>query len=195
MQDLILGFFQSSSAVTIFVLSWLALYLFLTLWIFLFRFVAILFACRDENRSLRMLIAGDLQLPASIASIQGIVEEGISKEIMHIWKHRILQQASKGLTFLGIVASTAPFIGLFGTVVEILEAFSQLTEGGQVSFDVVAPIISKALIATASGILTAIPAYSFHLILKRKLYDLSTILQMELDYLLSRQDSQQQLRF
>lgn len=195
MQDLILGFFQSSSAITIFVLSWLALYLFLTLWVFLFRFIAILLACRDEDRSLKMLIAGDLQLPTSIASIQGIVGEGISKEIMHIWKHRILQQASKGLTFLGIVASTAPFIGLFGTVVEILEAFSQLTEGGQVSFDIVAPIISKALIATASGILTAIPAYSFHLILKRKLYDLSTILQMELDYLLSRQDFQQQLRF
>lgn len=195
MQDLLLGFFHSSSAVTIFVLSWLALYLFLTLWIFLFRFAKIAYSCRDEDRSLRMLVAGDLQLPASIVSIQGIVDEGISKEIMHIWKHRILQEASKGLTFLGIVASTAPFIGLFGTVVEILEAFSQLTEGGQVSFDVVAPIISKALIATASGILTAIPAYSFHLILKRKLYDLSTILQMELDYLLSRQDFQQQLRF
>lgn len=195
MQDLILGFFQSSSAVTILVLSWLALYLFLTLWVFLFRFAAIIFACRDEDRSLRMLIAGDLQLPASITSIQGIVEEGISKEIMYIWKHRILQQASKGLTFLGIVASTAPFIGLFGTVVEILEAFSQLTEGGQVSFDIVAPIISKALVATASGILTAIPAYSFHLVLKRKLYDLNTILQIELDYLLSRQDFQQQLRF
>lgn len=195
MQDLILGFFQSSSAITIFVLSWLSLYFFLILWVFLFRFIAIIFACRDEDRSLKMLIAGDLQLPASTTSIQGIVGEGISKEIMYIWKHRILQQASRGLTFLGIVASTAPFIGLFGTVVEILEAFSQLTEGGQVSFDIVAPIISKALIATASGILTAIPAYSFHLILKRKLYDLSTILQMELDYLLSRQDLQQQLRF
>lgn len=195
MQDLILAFFHSSSAITIFVLSWLSLYFFLTLWVFLFRFIALLFACRDEDRSLKMLIAGDLQLPASITSIQGIVGEGISKEIMHIWKHRILQQASKGLTFLSIVASTAPFIGLFGTVVEILEAFSQLTGGGQVSFDVVAPIISKALIATASGILTAIPAYSFHLILKRKLYDLGTILQMELDYLLSRQDLQQQLRF
>lgn len=194
MQDLILTFLQSSSGVTIFVLAWLALYLFLTLWTFLYRFVSVLFLCRDEDRSLRMLIAGDLQLPASINSIQGIVEEGVNKEIMHIWKHRILQQASRGLTFLGIVASTAPFIGLFGTVIEILEAFSQLTEGGQVSFDVIAPIISKALIATASGILTAIPAYSFHLVLKRKIYDLSVLLQMELDYLLSRQDSQQ-LRF
>lgn len=194
MQDLILTFLQSSSGVTIFVLAWLALYLFLTLWTFLYRFASVLFLCRDEDRSLRMLIAGDLQLPTSINSIQGIVEEGVNKEIMHIWKHRILQQASRGLTFLGIVASTAPFIGLFGTVIEILEAFSQLTEGGQVSFDVIAPIISKALIATASGILTAIPAYSFHLVLKRKIYDLSVLLQMELDYLLSRQDSQQ-LRF
>lgn len=195
MQDLILEFFRSSSAITLFVLCWLALYLFLTLWIFLFRFISIILTCRDEDRSLRMLISGDLQLPTSVIVIQGIVGDGVNREVMQIWKHRILQQASKGLTFLGIVASTAPFIGLFGTVVEILEAFSRLTDGGQVSFDIVAPIISKALVATASGILTAIPAYSFHLVLKRKIYDLSTILQMEFDYLFSRRDFQQQIRF
>lgn len=150
--------------------------------------------CRDENLSLRMIVSGEKIYPSSIVLIQGIVGDGINKEIMGIWKHQILQKASRGMTFLAIVASTSPFIGLFGTVIEILEAFFQLGGGGQVSFDTVAPIISKALIATATGILTAIPAYSFHLILKRKMYDLSVVLQMELDFLLSRQD-QNQIRF
>lgn len=195
MQDLLVGFLQSSSAISVVVLFWLALYFLLTLWVFLYRFISLTYYCRDEHRSLKMLISGEMQFPASISLIQGIVGEGANREIMHIWKHQILQKASKGLTLLGIVASTAPFIGLFGTVIEILEAFFQLGGGGQVSFDVVAPIISKALIATAAGILTAIPAYSFHLVLKRKLYDLSVVLQMELDYILSRQDMQREIRF
>lgn len=195
MQDLLVGFLQSSSMVSIAVLSWLALYFLLTLWVFFYRFISLTYYCKDENRSLKMLISGESHFPASISSIQGIIGEGANREIMHIWKHQILQKASKGLTLLGIVASTAPFIGLFGTVVEILEAFFQLGGGGKVSFDLVAPIISKALVATAAGILTAIPAYSFHLVLKRKLYDLSVTLQMELDYLLSRQEIQREIRF
>lgn len=194
MLELISDFLQSSSLVSVVVLCWLALYMFLTLWVFLYRFMAISYFNKDESRSLRMLISGELSYPASINLIQGIVGESVNREILHIWKHQILQKASKGLTFLAIVASTSPFIGLFGTVIEILEAFFQLGSGGQVSFDVVAPIISKALIATATGILTAIPAYSFHLVLKRKLYNLGVTLQMELDYLLSRQD-QNQIRF
>ncbi|MCE3046886.1 MotA/TolQ/ExbB proton channel family protein [Helicobacter kayseriensis] len=194
MVELVINFLHSSSVVSVVVLGWLAFYMFLTLWVFLYRFMAISSYCRDENLSLRMLVSGEKMYPSSIVLIQGIVGDGINKEIMGIWKHQILQKASRGMTFLAIVASTAPFIGLFGTVIEILEAFFQLGGGGQVSFDTVAPIISKALIATATGILTAIPAYSFHLILKRKMYDLNVVLQMELDFLLSRQD-QNQIRF
>lgn len=194
MFDLISDFLRSTSLISIMVLCWLAFYMFLTLWVFIYRFFVVIYLCRDENRSLRMLIAEEINYPLSVSSIQGIVGDGVNREIMHIWKHQILQKASRGLTVLAIVASTSPFIGLFGTVIEILEAFFKLGGGGQVSFDVVAPIISKALIATAAGILTAIPAYSFHLILKRKLYDLGVVLQMELDYLLSRKD-QNQIRF
>ncbi len=175
-------------------MAWLALYMLMTLWVFFYRFAAINSLCQDENRSLGMLVSGELSHPSSIKAIRGIVENGVNRELLGIWKHQILQKASRGLTLLAIVASTAPFIGLFGTVIEILEAFFQLGGGGQVSFDLVAPIISKALIATAAGILTAIPAYSFHLVLKRKLYDLGVVLQMELDLMLSRQD-QNQIRF
>lgn len=194
MVELFVNFAHTSSAISLIVLCWLAFYLFLTFWAFLYRFVGISSMIKKENASLQSLVADESNLPLSISKIEGIVGEGVGKEVLHIWKQKILQDSSKGLTLLGIVASTAPFVGLFGTVVEILEAFSYLGGGeGKVAFDTVAPVISKALIATAAGILTAIPAYSFHLILKRKCYDLSLVLQMQIDYLMSKQT--QQLRF
>lgn len=194
MVEFFVNFAHTSSTISLIVLCWLAFYLFLTFWAFLYRFVGISSMIKKENASLQSLIADESNLPLSISKIEGIVGEGVGKEVLHIWKQKILQDSSKGLTLLGIVASTAPFVGLFGTVVEILEAFSYLGGGeGKVAFDTVAPVISKALIATAAGILTAIPAYSFHLILKRKCYDLSLVLQMQIDYLMSKQT--QQLRF
>lgn len=195
MYEIMLGFLHSSSTISILVLCWLAFYLFLTLWVFFYRYMILGIAIKGEKQALKMLISKEIDLPKSAKNIEGIVGGNVGKEILHIWKQQILQNASKGLTVLGIVASTAPFIGLFGTVVEILEAFFQLGGGGKVAFDTVAPIISKALVATAAGILTAIPAYSFHLILKRRLYDLNVLLQMELDFLISKKETQQQIRF
>lgn len=196
MYDILVKFAHTSSAISLVVLCWLAFYLFLTFWTFLYRFLGISSMIKKENRSLQTLVADESNLPTSITIVQGIVGESVGKEVLHIWKQKLLQDASKGLTLLGIVASTAPFVGLFGTVVEILEAFSYLGGGeGKVAFDTVAPVISKALIATAAGILTAIPAYSFHLILKRKCYDLGLVLQMQIDYLMSKQIQSQQLRF
>lgn len=195
MFEFLMQYAHTSSKISIIVLCWLAFYLFLTFWAFLYRFFAINSTIKKEDKSLQSLVADEISLPSSITIIQGIVGESVGKEVLHIWKQKILQDASKGLTLLGIVASTAPFVGLFGTVVEILEAFSFLGGGeGKVAFDTVAPVISKALIATAAGILTAIPAYSFHLILKRKCYILSLTLQMQIDYLMSKQQSHQ-LRF
>lgn len=196
MYDILMKFAHTSSAISLVVLCWLAFYLFLTFWTFLYRFMGISSTIKKENHSLQTLVADESNLPTSITIVQGIVGESVGKEVLHIWKQKLLQDASKGLTLLGIVASTAPFVGLFGTVVEILEAFSYLGGGeGKVAFDTVAPVISKALVATAAGILTAIPAYSFHLILKRKCYDLGLVLQMQIDYLMSKQIQSQQLRF
>jgi biopolymer transport protein TolQ len=62
------------------------------------------------------------------------------------------------VTFLGTTGSTAPFIGLFGTVVGILSAFTKLGSGGGATIDVVGPDIGFALIATAVGLAAAIPA-------------------------------------
>ncbi|MFT4626169.1 MAG: biopolymer transport protein TolQ [Myxococcota bacterium] len=62
------------------------------------------------------------------------------------------------VTFLATTGSTAPFIGLLGTVWGILRAFQKLGGGGQATIDVVGPDIAHALIATAVGLFAAIPA-------------------------------------
>ncbi|NOY13516.1 MAG: protein TolQ [Deltaproteobacteria bacterium] len=64
----------------------------------------------------------------------------------------------KYLTFLATTGSTAPFIGLFGTVWGIMDAFHGIGKTGSASLAVVAPGISEALIATAIGLAAAIPA-------------------------------------
>ena len=60
--------------------------------------------------------------------------------------------------FLATVASVAPFIGLFGTVVGITIAFQRIGTTGSTNLAVVGPSISEALIATAAGLFAAIPA-------------------------------------
>ncbi len=64
----------------------------------------------------------------------------------------------RGLTFLATTASTAPFIGLFGTVWGIMTAFMGLSTTTTSSIQAVAPGIAEALIATAVGLAAAIPA-------------------------------------
>ncbi|MGZ8135940.1 MAG: MotA/TolQ/ExbB proton channel family protein [Methylococcaceae bacterium] len=71
-----------------------------------------------------------------------------------------------GLTLLASIGSTAPFVGLFGTVLGIMHAMHQITESGSTSLDVVAGPIGDALVATAIGIAVAVPAvlaYNFFL--------------------------------
>ncbi len=96
--------------------------------------------------------------------------------------------ATRNLTLLSIIASTSPFIGLFGTVVGILETFSKLGDQASAALNIVAPAISEALVATAAGILVAIFAYSFHLILKRKAYELSSLLASQSKMMLAQID-------
>ncbi len=68
------------------------------------------------------------------------------------------QRLEKFLTFLATTGSTAPFIGLFGTVWGIMDSFQSSGQTGSASLAVVAPGISEALIATAIGLVAAIPA-------------------------------------
>ena len=69
-----------------------------------------------------------------------------------------MSKISKGYTFLATVGSTAPFIGLFGTVWGIMNSFQSIAISRNTSLAIVAPGIAEALFATALGLLAAIPA-------------------------------------
>ncbi len=76
------------------------------------------------------------------------------------------------LSFLATTGSSAPFIGLFGTVVGIIDAFGAIGQAGSASLAVVAPGIAEALIATAVGLLAAIPATIFYNVFVARLREL-----------------------
>ena len=81
--------------------------------------------------------------------ISSILEVNIEKQMSKI---------DKGFTFLATVGSTAPFIGLFGTVWGIMNSFQSIAISRNTSLAIVAPGIAEALFATALGLLAAIPA-------------------------------------
>jgi biopolymer transport protein TolQ len=81
--------------------------------------------------------------------VTAMLEVGIEKQMNNV---------EKGFTFLATVGSTAPFIGLFGTVWGIMNSFQSIAISRNTSLAIVAPGIAEALFATALGLLAAIPA-------------------------------------
>lgn len=106
--------------------------------------------------------------PAAILlrGLGNILDQGMPQEIAEKAYDRTTRrlllassaQLRRGLGFLATVGSTAPFIGLFGTVLGIVNAFAQMAATGQGGLAVVAGGIAEALVTTALGILAAIPA-------------------------------------
>ncbi len=78
------------------------------------------------------------------------------------------------LWILGTIGSSAPFIGLFGTVVGIIKSFESISASGKSGFAVVAGGLGEALIATASGIIVAVVAVIFYNFFQNRLSELST---------------------
>jgi biopolymer transport protein TolQ len=72
------------------------------------------------------------------------------------------ENLQRGLPILATIGSTAPFIGLFGTVIGIMNAFIEIAEQQNTNLAVVAPGIAEALLATGLGLLAAIPAVIFY---------------------------------
>ena len=81
--------------------------------------------------------------------MNGMLESGIEKQMSKI---------EKGFVYLATIGSTAPFIGLFGTVWGIMNSFQSIAISRNTSLAIVAPGIAEALFATALGLLAAIPA-------------------------------------
>ena len=80
------------------------------------------------------------------------------ERVMQITLSREMDRAERYMTFLATTGSTAPFVGLFGTVWGIMNSFQSIAISKNTSLAVVAPGIAEALFATALGLLAAIPA-------------------------------------
>ncbi len=115
-------------------------------------------------------------------------------QVMHVAVTRELENIEKNIGYLATVGSTAPFIGLFGTVWGIVNSFQSIALSKDTSLAVVAPGIAEALLATALGLLAAIPAVIAYNKLSNSLNSYATKLQnfaSEFEALLSRHLSEQ----
>ncbi|MCH9741005.1 MAG: MotA/TolQ/ExbB proton channel family protein [Epsilonproteobacteria bacterium] len=187
MFDILQTYIDKSSAITIFVLALLSIYLIITLWIFIYRFFSIKGRIHTETRSMNKLYMGRTKSVDEKSLLFTYLSKVLipNKAIFSAAINSAIKGATSGLTGLSIIASTSPFIGLFGTVVAILETFSSLGTQEGTSIAIVAPAISEALVATAAGIAVATVAYTFHLMLKRKAYELNLLLESQADLILS----------
>ena len=95
--------------------------------------------------------------PAGENEVEFVGTENIERAIRRA-RTQEMTRLERGLTFLATTASTAPFIGLFGTVWGIMTAFRGLSTTTSSSIQAVAPGLAEALIATAVGLAAAIPA-------------------------------------
>jgi len=107
-------------------------------------------AMREWRRS---AAKGLVQQPAARAGLQARIDR-----VMQVTLGREMDRLERYMIFLASVGSTAPFIGLFGTVFGIMNSFQAIAVTKQTNLAVVAPGIAEALFATALGLVAAIPA-------------------------------------
>ncbi|MEO1959197.1 MAG: MotA/TolQ/ExbB proton channel family protein [Nautiliaceae bacterium] len=174
-----------TNPISIIVIGWLAIYLFLVLFIFFYKYLGLSSWLKKEQEALNAVYMVQDNFPVN-SSLYPCLQKArkINEYTFDACIEEVKRKAQKGLVFLSIIASTAPFIGLFGTVVGILNAFAGMKSVS--TLNMIAPAIADALIATAIGIIVAVPAYSFHQILMDKVEDLLAILKMEKDIYLSK---------
>lgn len=182
--DIFLNYLSRSSFITIVVLGWLSIYFIVSFTILFSRMAGISAWQRREQSALESLLMGAKNIPND-SSLRKCANGKISKEKLNVCISMAEKNATSGLTWLSIIASTSPFIGLFGTVISILETFSQLGTGNGGSINVIAPAISEALVATGAGIFVAIPAYTFNLVIKRKAYELMSVIERQADVMMA----------
>ena len=178
MLNAFIGWFQSGSTVALVVTVWLFFYAVAIAWIFLYRYFFLKGWLNRENEAVQSLLGGADQINYDSA-LYPCTRKGLNPSLMKACHDSSVKEATAGLTVLSAIASTSPFVGLFGTVVGVLQAFAGFKEG--VTLAIIAPAISEALVVTAMGIVVAVPAYWAHLVLKRKAYEVTNALKIQID--------------
>ena len=178
-------FISQSHVVTLGVLALLSLYFIVINWVFFYRFFALNSWINRETLSLEQLLMGGSNVSTNAYLHKFLsASSSLSREIFDLGMFSATKESTKGLSYLSVVASTSPFIGLFGTVVSILDTFDNI--GGAGGMNMIAAGVSDALIATAGGIFVAIFAYTYHQVIKRRAYDLNGLIRMQRDAVLAR---------
>jgi len=186
MIEKLLHYIEISNPITLGVLVILSIYLFIILWIFLFRWFVLNDWLAKETQSLESLLLGSHSI-GNESFLKSFLQTttSVNKDILDLAYLVATKDSTKGVTFLAVVASTSPFIGLFGTVVSILDTFQNIGHA-RGTMTIIATGVSDALVATAAGIFVAIFAYTFHQIIKRKAFELTNLIKMQSDALLSK---------
>ena len=122
----------------------------------------------ESHKTIAAWCSGQKLLEASVAAV-GLERAGepfrAIEESMNATLISAKIQMDKGLAVLGTLGNNTPFIGLFGTIIGIIEAFNALATSKSQGPEVVMASISEALVATAVGIMVAIPAvFAFNFI-------------------------------
>jgi biopolymer transport protein ExbB/TolQ len=189
MIDMLLGFLEESSSITIFVVGVLSIYFIATNWLFIMRYITLKNSIINEDQAFHSVLSDNERVSQysfihRYVTVKSKSEDMISENLLKLIKYTITKEATKGLSILSIIASTSPFIGLFGTVVSILDTFATLGDSELGAISVIAQGVSEALIATAVGIFVATFAYTYHQILKRKAYELVELIAMQSELIL-----------
>ena len=135
----------------------------------------------DKKEALALCLSGK-SLEEKVVST-GLTAEPSNKEFIEALMEEVIvrekQKMEQGLVILGTLGNNAPFIGLFGTVIGIIKAFHDLSMNPDGGPSVVMSGISEALVATAIGILVAIPAVIafnfFNRVIRKRLANASSL--------------------
>lgn len=117
--------------------------------------------CQKPREPFAALLKIALQEIAKMPSKDLARKESLKSDIEELLlraAQKEMMRLKQGIDFLASIASSAPFIGLFGTVWGIMNSFEAIARAGNTNLTVVAPAISEALFATALGLFVAIPA-------------------------------------
>ena len=183
-----LDFLSDMHPVSIGAISLLGLYFFAINWIFFYRLLLLNSWTTKESESLESLLLGAKSVTTFSYLHNFLLNRKPSTDIFTLGEISATKESTQFLSFTSIVASTSPFIGLFGTVVSLLGTFTGMSESSTGTIGIVTAGVSDALIATAVGIFVATFAYTYHQILKRKAYGVIELIRMQSKAILSRKE-------
>jgi biopolymer transport protein ExbB len=133
-------------------------------------------ACRDGRDAIAQLISSAAR-EAELSD--GLIDDGFKERValrLERVEAAMTRQVSRGVGILATIGATAPFVGLFGTVWGIMNSFIGISESHTTNLAVVAPGIAEALLATAFGLVAAIPAVVIYNHLARVIAGYRTLL-------------------